>query len=57
MIQFMVDSMLGPYGKMVSTFYLDHQLIINSFVVGIGMISLIKKRKKQETTTTSNSLT
>ncbi|MDQ0207709.1 hypothetical protein [Alkalicoccobacillus murimartini] len=56
MVQFMVDSMLGPYGKIVSTFYLEHQFIINSVVVGIGMVGLFKKRKKQDSVKPSESV-
>ncbi|WP_185970899.1 hypothetical protein [Alkalicoccobacillus porphyridii] len=56
MIQFMVDSMLGPHGKMVSTFYLENQFVINSIIVGAGMIGLFKRRKKEEHAKTSESM-
>lgn len=49
MIQYIVDTMLGPHGKIISTFYLENQLILNSIIVGVGMIGLVKRRKKADT--------
>ncbi|KGP72383.1 hypothetical protein [Pontibacillus yanchengensis] len=47
MIEMMVDYMLGPIGNKISAFYLDHQTVINSLVVGATLIQLYIKRDNQ----------
>ncbi|WP_169713763.1 hypothetical protein [Paludifilum halophilum] len=49
MVQSLVDTMLGPYGKMISDWYLDRQVVINTFIVLIGIYRLFKRRKNPST--------
>lgn len=50
MVQFMVDSMLGPYGKMISNWYLDHQMMINTLVLAIALYKRFQRRSRPTAT-------
>ncbi|WP_143415757.1 hypothetical protein [Geobacillus sp. E263] len=47
MIEKILDFVLGPYGRMVGDFYIEHQLLINTIVVGTALASkfYLKQRK------------
>ncbi|GGE08371.1 hypothetical protein GCM10011571_07070 [Marinithermofilum abyssi] len=46
MVQFAVDSMLGPYGKMISNWYIANQMMVNTVVIAIGLFRLFKRRNQ-----------
>jgi hypothetical protein len=47
MIEKILDFVLGPYGRMVRDFYVEHQMLINTIVVGVALASkfYFKQRK------------
>ncbi|PTM58461.1 hypothetical protein [Desmospora activa] len=49
MVQFVVDSMLGPYGKIISNWYLDHQMLVNTFVIAIVLFKRLQRRSRPTT--------
>ncbi|WP_339210519.1 hypothetical protein NSQ41_17615 [Aeribacillus sp. FSL K6-8210] len=46
MIESIIDFILGPYGRMVSDFYIEHQFIINSIVLAVAFYKLFKNKSK-----------
>jgi hypothetical protein len=47
MIETFVDYALGPHGRYLSELYLDHQLLVNTIVIGIAMYKLFFSKRKQ----------
>ncbi|WP_169315495.1 hypothetical protein [Amphibacillus jilinensis] len=43
MIEALLDFALGPFGRSISQFYIDHQFLFNSIVVGSALIFLFRK--------------
>lgn len=46
MIDQFLDAMLGPF-RGISQFYIEHQLIFNTIIVGIAIYQLYMKKKKE----------
>ena len=47
MVDALLDLMLGPF-RVISEFYIEHQLIFNPIIVGIAAWKLISNKKKQQ---------
>ncbi len=45
MVDQLLDVMLGPF-RGISQFYIEHQLIFNTIIVGIAIYQLYIKRKQ-----------
>ncbi|WP_175631955.1 hypothetical protein [Virgibacillus siamensis] len=46
MIEVILDFMLGPFWRAVGDFYFQHQMILNSIVVGAALCNIFFKKKK-----------
>lgn len=54
MVELMLDFMLGSVGRPISDFYLEHQVTLNSIVVGCGLFGVLYKRKHNPKEETAN---
>lgn len=46
MVEIVLDFVLGPFWRTVGDFYFQHQMILNSIVVGAALCNIFLKRKK-----------
>ncbi|MBA2871073.1 putative membrane-anchored protein [Anoxybacillus calidus] len=49
MIEKILDVVLGPYGRMVGDFYVQHQMLMNTIVVGLALASKFYLKHKIST--------
>lgn len=47
MIDQFLDIMLGPF-RGISQFYIEHQLIFSTVIVGIAIYQLYRKKKREQ---------
>jgi hypothetical protein len=41
MLKILISLMLGPFGVKVQEWYIEHSLVVNSFIVGYGILLLV----------------
>jgi hypothetical protein len=49
MVEKILDVVLGPYGRMIGDFYVQHQMLINTIVVGLALASKFYLKHKIST--------
>jgi hypothetical protein len=50
MIEKILDFVLGPYGRMIGDFYVEHQMLINTIVVAVALASKFYIKQKRSST-------
>lgn len=46
MVDALLDFMLGSVGRSIGDFYFEHQIILNSIVVGCGLVGMFSRRRR-----------
>ncbi|GGB33005.1 hypothetical protein GCM10011409_08060 [Lentibacillus populi] len=54
MVDALLDFMLGSVGRSIGDFYVEHQVIFNSIVVGLALIGIVMKRKRNTENESAN---
>lgn len=50
MVEMFLEFSLGPHGKFLRELYREHQLIVNSIVVGVVVYQLFFRKQKKDNT-------
>ncbi|WP_199425890.1 hypothetical protein [Thermaerobacillus caldiproteolyticus] len=50
MVEKILDVVLGPYGRMMGDFYVQHQMLTNTIVVGLALASKFYLKHKKLST-------
>ncbi|WP_174614828.1 hypothetical protein [Virgibacillus ihumii] len=48
MTEMVLDFVLGPFWQAVGDFYFQHQMILNSIVVGAALCNIFFRKRKSE---------
>ncbi|GAA0609618.1 hypothetical protein GCM10009001_28770 [Virgibacillus siamensis] len=48
MVEIVLDFVLGPFWRAVGDFYFQHQMILNSMVVGAALLNIFFRKRKTQ---------